>query len=80
MIEQQTACFICEHRETESGFTTVTLTRDNLAFITRNVPAQVFEICGEAYADARTTTTVLQAADAAPHAGVHVEVRDYVAA
>jgi hypothetical protein len=58
----------------------VTLTRDALTLVVKNVPARVCENCGEAYVDEATAARVLQTAEDAADAGVQVEVREYVAA
>lgn len=46
----------------------------------RGVPAEVCENRGEEYLDEATTAHPLRTADAAAQAGVHVEIRDYLAA
>ncbi len=71
---------ICKHGDTRPGVTTLSLTRDALTLVVKNVPAQVCENCGEAYIDERATTRLLDIAEAAARSGVQVEVREYVAA
>jgi YgiT-type zinc finger domain-containing protein len=44
-------CVICKHGDTEPGRTTLTLTRDTLTLVVRNVPARVCANCGEAFVD-----------------------------
>ena len=73
-------CVICKHGETKSGLTTLTLTRDALTLVVKNVPARVCDNCGEAYVDDDIASRVLNAAEEAARAGVQVEVREYVAA
>ena len=73
-------CVICRHGDTQPGVTTLTLTRDALTLVVRNVPAQVCDTCGEAYVDDATTAHLLASAEAAAQSGVQVEVREYVAA
>jgi YgiT-type zinc finger domain-containing protein len=73
-------CVICRHGETQPGVTTLTLTRDALTLVVRNVPAQVCDTCGEAYVDETTTAHLLATAETAAQSGVQVEVREYVAA
>jgi len=73
-------CVICKHGDTQPGTTTLTLTRDTLTLVIRNVPARVCDNCGEAYVDDEVAAQVLTAAEDAVRAGVQVEVREYVAA
>ncbi len=73
-------CVICRQGETAPGTTTVTLERDGMTLVTRDVSAQVCENCGERYLDEATTTRLLAILEEAAHDGVQVEVRSYVAA
>jgi YgiT-type zinc finger domain-containing protein len=40
-------CLICQYGETETGTTTVSLTRGETTIVFRDVPAQVCTICAE---------------------------------
>jgi YgiT-type zinc finger domain-containing protein len=73
-------CVICKHGETQPGRTTVTLTRGNTTVVFRDVPALICDNCGEEYVDEETTSRLLAIAEEAVRAGVHVDVRDYIAA
>lgn len=73
-------CVICQYGETESGITTVTLTRGEATIVIRDVPAQVCTICGEEYVDSGTGKRLSQIAEAALNEGVQVDVRRYRAA
>ena len=73
-------CVICKHGETRPGTTTITLERDGMTLVFKHVPAQVCQNCGEAYLDEATTARLLATAEEAARAGVHVDVRDFVAA
>jgi len=70
-------CVICKHGETRPGKTTVTLERNGMTLMIRNVPAEVCENCGEAYVDEATARELLHGAEAAAQAGVMVDVREY---
>jgi YgiT-type zinc finger domain-containing protein len=70
-------CVICRQGETISGFTTVTLERDSLTLVVKNVPAQVCPNCGEAYLDEEVTDGLLKDAEAVAAAGALVDVRQY---
>lgn len=73
-------CLICKHGETQPGYTTVTLDREGLLLVVRDVPAQVCVNCGEAYVDESVTAQLLETAEEASQAGAEVDVRRYVAA
>lgn len=73
-------CVICKQGETQPGVVTVTLERGTTTLVFKNVPAQVCANCGEAYIDDATTAQLLATAEAAVQAGVHVEVREFIAA
>jgi len=72
-------CPICKHGQTEVGTATVTLERDGVTVVFRNVPAQVCQTCGEEYVDEATTGRLLAQASNAGRSGVQVEVRSYAA-
>jgi YgiT-type zinc finger domain-containing protein len=73
-------CVICRQGETVPGSTTVTLERDTLTLVIKNVPAQVCPNCGEAYVDEDVTARLLDDAEAMAEAGALVDVRQYVPA
>ena len=70
-------CVICKHGETRPGKTTVTLERDGLTLVFRNVPAEVCENCGEVYVDEATARDLMRRAEEAAEAGVMVDIREY---
>ncbi|HCP32061.1 type II toxin-antitoxin system MqsA family antitoxin [Candidatus Bipolaricaulota bacterium] len=71
-------CVICKQGETRPGKTTVTLQRNGVTLVIRNVPAEVCENCGEAYVDESTAHELLYRAEDTARAGVMVDVREYV--
>ena len=73
-------CVICRNGETRPGSATVTLERDGLTLVVKQVPARVCENCGEEYLREAETARLLASAKEAARAGVTVEVREYVAA
>lgn len=75
--EETVKCAICKHGETRPGKTTVTLERNGMTLVIRNVPAEVCENCGEAYVDEATARELLHRAEAAAQAGVMVDIREY---
>ena len=68
-------CSICRQGETRSGATTVTLERDGLTFVVKNVPAAVCATCGEEYLDEATSARLLQMAEEASASGGQVDIR-----
>ena len=72
-------CVICKHGETQPGTTTMTLEQDATTVVFKNVPAEVCQVCGEAYLDAATTRRLLHIVAEAAQIGVQVDVRSYAA-
>lgn len=70
-------CQICKQGDTRPDTTTVTLEADGATMVFKNVPADVCEICGEAYVDEKTTAQLLDRISDAREAGVEVDVRDW---
>jgi YgiT-type zinc finger domain-containing protein len=73
-------CPICRHGEMQPGTTSLTLERNNTTVVFRQVPAQICNICGEAFHDAAITSDLLKQAELASAAGVEVDVRRYALA
>lgn len=73
-------CPICRQGDTRPGSTTVTLERDELTFVAKDVPAMVCAYCGEEHLDSSTTEQVLRMAEEAAASGVQVDIRAFRAA
>ena len=73
-------CVICRHGDMSAGTSIVTLARDTLTLVVKDVPSLICENCGEEYVDDRISARLLETADEALKAGVQVDVRYYVAA
>ena len=73
-------CPVCKHGNTASGTATVTLERDGVTLVFKNVPAMVCDNCGEEYLDEDVTVRLLETAEEAAATGVLVDVRRYNAA
>lgn len=73
-------CVICKRGETQSSATTVTLERDGMTLVFKDVPAQVCTNCGEAYVEDKISAGLLKAAEEAARAGVQVDIREFTAA
>ncbi|MCC5898588.1 MAG: type II toxin-antitoxin system MqsA family antitoxin [Phormidium sp. GEM2.Bin31] len=72
-------CVICKHGQTVPGRTTVTLDRDGVIVILKNVPAEICDTCGEYYLSEETTRVILESAEQAIAKGIDLEVRQYAA-
>jgi YgiT-type zinc finger domain-containing protein len=70
-------CPICKQGETAPGTATVTLQRDGLTLIVKEVPAQVCNNCGEEYVDERTTAELLAKVESEARAGTEINVRHF---
>ena len=73
-------CVICRNGDLEVGTSTVTLTRDSLTLVVKDVPALVCDNCGEEFIDEDVSSHLLKTAEDALKSGVQVDVRNYVAA
>jgi len=71
-------CVICKQGETRPSETTVTLQREGVTLVFRNVPAEVCENCGEAYVNEATARELLRWAEEAVQTGVVMGIREYV--
>jgi YgiT-type zinc finger domain-containing protein len=70
-------CVICKYGETQPSNTTVTLERDGLTMVIKNVPALVCQNCGEAYVNEGVTSSLLSEAEEMVLAGILVDIRQY---
>ena len=67
-------CLICKAGTTEAARTTVTIDRDGLLLVIRDVPAQICTNCGEKYFDSPTTDHILATAEKAFASGAELEI------
>jgi len=72
-------CVLCKNGETEHGFVTVTLQRNDTTIIIKEVPADVCENCGEYYLSDIITEHILGMAEDAVRKGAEVEILRYKA-
>ena len=73
-------CVICRHGDMSPGTSTVTLARETLTLVVKDVPSLVCENCAEEYVEDAVTAQILETAEEALKSGVQVDVRQYVAA
>jgi len=69
-------CVICKHGKLDTGTTTVTVERDDVTLVFKDV----CENCGESYVDEAVTRQLLNEAENAVSAGVEVDIRHFRAA
>lgn len=73
-------CVICKQANTQAGKTTVTLERNGMTIIFKDVPAQVCPNCDESYVEEQISATLLKTAEEAGRAGVQVDIREFTGA
>jgi len=73
-------CPICKCGHTKPGFASVTLERDAMTLLVKQVPAGICENCGEEFIDEAASVQLLSTAEAAMRDGVQVELRQFAAA
>jgi YgiT-type zinc finger domain-containing protein len=73
-------CIICRQAETVPGRATLTLERDGLTLVVKQVPARICPNCGEATIDEGIAARILSGAEDLARIGTQVEIRQYVAA
>ena len=78
--ETSVNCVICKHDEAVQSKITVTLNRESLTLVVKEVPALVCNNCGEEYVDEDVSAQLLETAEEALHTGVEVDIRVYRAA
>ena len=72
-------CVIREVGETKLGTATITLERDGTIIVIKSVPADVCQVCGEAYTDQEVTRNLLRMAEEEAQNGPKEEFVQYVA-
>ena len=72
-------CSICKTGHTHPGITTVTLQRDNTVVVIRDVPAEIYEDCGEYYLSAPIARRVYADAEETARRHVEVEIQRFAA-
>jgi len=77
-------CVLCrngetQNGETQNGETLFTLSRDTVAVVVKNVPAQICQNCGEAYVDDVTASRIFNQAEELVKSDNEVEVLNFAA-
>ena len=71
-------CIVCKSGETRPGTTTVTLERDGLTLVIKEVPAEICINCGEDYVDESVVHDIMILADKMSQSGAQIDVRRYI--
>ncbi|HTY15843.1 MAG TPA: type II toxin-antitoxin system MqsA family antitoxin [Methanoregulaceae archaeon] len=71
-------CVICKHGDTREGTTTVTLDREGMTLVLKDVPAQVCSNCGEDYVDEHVAREIFSIAERMAQSGAQIDVRKYI--
>jgi YgiT-type zinc finger domain-containing protein len=73
-------CPICKCGQTRPGFASVTLEREGMTLLVKQVPAEICENCGEEFIGEAASSQLLQTAEKAINSGVQVELRQFATA
>lgn len=72
-------CVICKTGQTHSGQVTVTLQREGITLLIKDVPAEICDNCGEYYLSEAVTERVMQQAETAAGKNVELEILRFAA-
>ena len=73
-------CVICKQGKTKTGMVTVSLERNGVIIVVKNVPADICENCEEYYLNDAVAGVVMRMAESAVGRGVEIEILKYAAA
>ena len=72
-------CPICRHGNMNTGFTSLTLEKENATLVIKHVPAEICDNCGEAFVDEEVGRKVSEIAESELKKGIEIEVIHYAA-
>ena len=72
-------CVLCRNGEIQNGETLFIISRDRVAVIVKNVPAQVCQNCGEAYVDDVKVSRIFNQAEELVKSDNEVEILHFAA-
>ncbi len=72
-------CVICKTGQTHSGRVTVTLQREGVTLLIKDVPAEICDNCGEYYLSEAVTERVMEQAETAAGKNVELEILRFAA-
>lgn len=70
-------CPMCPAGTLQEGITTLTLERGEAVIVFKKVPADVCDVCGEAYVDEEVSAAVHEKAETEIKDGAQLDVRQY---
>lgn len=70
-------CVICKNGKTAAGFVTISLERNGVIIVFKNVPAMVCTNCGDYYVSEATTALLLSKATKSLEKGVEFEIINF---
>lgn len=73
-------CVICQYGETQPGKATVSLTKDEMIVVFKEVPAHICENCGEEYVEESVQEKLFELMNDAERQGIKIDIRVYQAA
>ncbi len=73
-------CIVCKNGTTTKGKVTVSVDKNDMVVVIRDVPAQVCTNCGEEYIDARTMKDLEKLVQSAKDAGMNIAIQHFHAA
>ena len=68
-------CVICQYGDANPGTATVTVRRESLTLVVKEVPALVCDNCVDEYVEDQVTAQIIETAQEALDADVQVDVR-----
>ncbi len=80
LVFKKMKCVICKHGKIKEGEVSVTLERDGMTIVFKQVPAHVCTNCGEEYVSEEITSRLLKIAEESLSSGITVDIRQYKAA
>ncbi len=72
-------CAICRNGETENGFSTVVLEKDDTTLVFKRVPSEICKNCGEEYISAKVNRKLLNHAREELKRGITLEMLNFAA-
>lgn len=76
---ESSQCPMCPAGRLQDGTTTLTMERGETTIVFKDVPADVCDVCGEAFLDEDLSAAVYEKAEAAVEEGVQFDVRRWKA-
>ncbi len=72
-------CAICRNGDTNAGYTSIVLEREQATIVFKRIPAKICENCGEEYISSKVNQEILLRAEQAFSRGIMLELLDFAA-